>query len=233
MKIPASTKGKYEIKSNAINQSKYNIITFLPKALLYQFMRLANIYFLIIAIIQLIPVISPLTPLTAIVPILFVLAVSLTREGMEDYNRHKYDNTLNSENVLVFRDHKWINECSGNLLVGELVIVNQDNPFPADLICLDSSLHEGLCFIETGTLDGEKSLKDKISVKQTAGLFNNGGKWTENVNFAAKCTCEPPNSELYKFDGNLTITPVKSNNEELETIPIDAKQILLKGEIDF
>ena len=39
-------------KDNTINTTKYNIITFLPKSLLLQFMRFANIYFLIITIIN-------------------------------------------------------------------------------------------------------------------------------------------------------------------------------------
>ena len=39
-----------KFKDNKIDTTKYNIFTFLPKALLFQFMRLANVYFLVIAI---------------------------------------------------------------------------------------------------------------------------------------------------------------------------------------
>ena len=46
-------------KNNTISTTKYNLITFLPKALLYQFIRLANIYFLFMTIIQCIPILSP------------------------------------------------------------------------------------------------------------------------------------------------------------------------------
>ena len=64
-------------KNNTISTTKYNALTFLPKALLYQFIRLANIYFVFIAIIQSIPIISPLGAATAIAPLVFVLTVSL------------------------------------------------------------------------------------------------------------------------------------------------------------
>ena len=71
-------------KNNKISTRKYNIITFLPKSLIIQFLRPANIYFLIIAIIECIPLISPLSPLNAILPLILVLSVSLIREGIED-----------------------------------------------------------------------------------------------------------------------------------------------------
>jgi magnesium-transporting ATPase (P-type) len=50
---------------------------------------------------------------------------------------------------------------SGTLYLGEIVEVLQDNTFPADIIVLDSELPGGICFIETGTLDGEKNFETK------------------------------------------------------------------------
>ena len=70
-------KEEYHFKDNSVDTTKYNIITFLPKALLYQFMRVANIYFLCCAVLQCIPLISPLGAQTALVPIIIVLSVSL------------------------------------------------------------------------------------------------------------------------------------------------------------
>lgn len=51
------------------------------ESLLLQFERLANIYFLIIAILQSISIISPLGPLTAWAPLIVVLGISMLREG--------------------------------------------------------------------------------------------------------------------------------------------------------
>ena len=85
-------KTEYKFKDNCVDTTKYNIITFLPKALLFQFMRVANIYFLICAVLQCIPAISPLGAETALVPIIIVLSVSIIREGIEDYSRAKLDN---------------------------------------------------------------------------------------------------------------------------------------------
>ena len=90
--------------TNFIKTSKYNLINFLPKSLLLQFLRYANIYFLIIAVLQSIPSISPLNPFTAIAPLLIVLGLSMTREGAEDYDRHRSDKNLNSSFTLAFEE---------------------------------------------------------------------------------------------------------------------------------
>ncbi|MCQ2817285.1 MAG: phospholipid-translocating P-type ATPase [archaeon] len=160
-------------KNNKVDTTKYNCFTFLPKALFYQFMRLANVYFLATAIIQCIPIISPLGPATAILPLVFVLCVSLIREATEDMARAKMDKEQNDEQVEVYRNKQWTKVTSGELMMGEIVKVKKDDAFPADLVLLDSSLPEGICFIETGTLDGEKTLKLKNPPPFTKGKFNN------------------------------------------------------------
>ena len=84
-----------EYPSNFIRTTKYNLFNCLPKSLLLQFKRYANIYFLIVAILQAFPEISPLQPFSAIAPLCFVLALSLLREWMEDYERYKSDLEIN------------------------------------------------------------------------------------------------------------------------------------------
>ena len=232
----------YKFKNNKIDTTKYNIITFLPKGLLYQFMRLANVYFLFTAILQCIPVISPLGSATALFPIIFVLAVSLIREAYEDCKRANLDKIQNSVKCKVYRDSEWIDIESGDLELGEIVIVEQDEIFPADLVLLDSPLPEGICFIETGSLDGEKTLKQKNPAADTIGKFlgenthrnsdsisendndKEEKKWIKNLNFKGECVCDQPNPELYFLNGKINCTIKK----EKLIFPIDHKQLLLK-----
>ena len=110
--------------------------------------------------------------MSAVAPLIFVLSVSLIRELIEDLQRAKLDKEQNSEFVEVFRNGKWINSVSGDLKIGEIVSVRKDNTFPADLILVDSCLKGGFCFVETGSLDGEKSLKIRESPIFTKGKFN-------------------------------------------------------------
>jgi len=159
-------------KNNKISTTKYNAFTFLPKALLYQFIRLANVYFVFMAVLQSISLISPLSPTTAIAPLVFVLAVSLIREAVEDLKRRKLDNEQNSNEVETYINGTWMKIQSGNLQMGEIVRVKKDGVFPSDLLLIDSNLKDGICFIETGTLDGEKTLKIKNAPNFTKGKFS-------------------------------------------------------------
>ncbi len=195
-------------KSNSISTTKYSLITFLPKALLFQFMRLANVYFLIIAIIQCIPSISPLSPSTAIAPISFVLSVSLIREGLEDFARYTYDKKTNNEKVKVYRDGGWTETFAADLQIGEVVFISEEKAFPADLILLDSSVKEGLCYIETATLDGEKTLKFKKAHQRFSDRFKAGKDLTQFVScfsLNGYCVCDNPNDTLFKLNGSMKV----------------------------
>lgn len=47
------------------------------------------------------------------------------------------------------------------LRVGQIVKVSEGEYFPCDLILLNSSEPNGICFVETKNLDGETNLKHK------------------------------------------------------------------------
>lgn len=82
---------QFNYTTNYIRTTKFTKWSFFPLCLLQQFKRFANVYFLVIAIIQSISIISPLNPATAVAPLVFVIAVSMIREAIEDYIRYKAD----------------------------------------------------------------------------------------------------------------------------------------------
>ena len=185
---------EFKLHDNTITTNKYSLITFIPKGLLIQFFRLSNIYFLFTAIIQSIPLISPLTSVTSIVPLIFVLGVSLIREGIEDLARHNYDNLNNEEEVIVFRDNKFVKSKSKTLKNGEIILVYENKSIPTDMILIDSGLSEGICYVETSSLDGEKTLKLKVANKYTKGFISNDIKVNKGIE---KIVCD----EKYLFNG--------------------------------
>ena len=71
--------------TNAIQTGKYTPFTFVPKSLYIQFLRVANVYFLIIAVLSSIGEISSLSPFTSVAPLVFVLGTSMVREALEDW----------------------------------------------------------------------------------------------------------------------------------------------------
>ena len=178
----------YKLKDNTISTTKYNIFTFIPKGLLFQFSRLSNIYFLFTAIIQSIPLISPLTSLTAIIPLLFVLGVSMIREALEDLGRYYYDKLSNEEEVFVYRNKKFIKAPSKSLKHGEIILIYENKNIPADMILIDTGFRDGTCYVETSSLDGEKNLKLKVANRQTQGFISSD---TELENKTIKNVIDP------------------------------------------
>ncbi|KAF2180727.1 phospholipid-translocating P-type ATPase [Zopfia rhizophila CBS 207.26] len=216
---PANSANKYV--DNHISTAKYNVVTFLPKFLFEQFSKYANLFFLFTAILQQIPGISPTKRYTTIVPLGIVLLVSAIKEYIEDFRRKKSDQTLNNSKAQVlkgsaFTDTRWI-----NVAVGDIVRVESEEPFPADLVLLASSEPEGLCYIETANLDGETNLKIKQAIPETADLVSP----SELSRLGGKIRSEQPNSSLYTYEATLTVSAGGGEKE----LPLAPDQLLLRG----
>ncbi|CAD8112753.1 unnamed protein product [Paramecium primaurelia] len=211
-----------EFPSNFIKTSRYNVVTFLPKSLLLQFTRYANIYFLCIAIIQCIPVLSTLNPFSAIAPLVFVLGLSMAREGWEDYGRHVSDNEVNSTECIILKNRVATNSTWAELSVGDYILVKKDESFPADLIVLSSSIESGACYIETSSLDGEKNLKPKSAILESQQLYKEIEGYCEDQ---IRVEAQVPTQNLYELDASLFL-PVDGKEKKFQ---LTAKQLLLRG----
>ena len=230
----------YKFKDNTITTTKYNIFTFLPKGLLYQFSRLSNVYFLFTAIIQSIPLISPLTSLTAIIPLIFVLGVSMIRELIEDLRRNNYDNLNNEEEVIVFRNNKFVKSFSKTLRQGEIILVYENNNIPADIILIDTGFGEGTCYVETSSLDGEKTLKLKVANKYTQGFISNGICANKGIEkyimpkkyfFSGIIKINAPNANLNYINGTFHPLFIKRGVMIEQDIILTTNEFLLKGSV--
>ena len=123
---------------------------------------MANVYFVIIGILQLIPSISNSNGVPAqLFPLAAVIFISMMKDLFEDWKRHKSDNAENMNKTLIynketkqFEEKRW-----QDVKVGQIVKVNENQYFPADLILIKSSEKKGLSFVETKNLDGETNLK--------------------------------------------------------------------------
>ncbi|KAK4779064.1 hypothetical protein SAY86_006592 [Trapa natans] len=205
-----------QYRSNYISTTRYSIISFVPKAFFEQFRRVANIYFLVAAICSLFPV-SPFKPVSMIAPMAFVLGVSMLKEGLEDWRRFMQDMKVNSRKASMhITDGIFSNKHWKNIRVGDVVKVEKDKFFPADLLLLSSSYEDGLCYVETMNLDGETNLKVKRSLESTLCLDS------EECfkDFKGLIKCEDPNPSLYTFVGNLEY--------ERQIYPLEPAHILLR-----
>ncbi|KVH95088.1 HAD-like domain-containing protein [Cynara cardunculus var. scolymus] len=211
----------YKYPTNDVSTTKYNVVTFLPKSLFEQFRRVANLYFLLVAVLS-VTSLAPFSPLSLIAPLVFVVGISMLKEGVEDWHRFLQDLEVNSRKVKVhigngmFVDRSW-----KVLRVGDVVKVSKNEYFPCDLLLLSSSYEDGVCYVETMNLDGETNLKIKRCLECTLG-FDEELKFDK---FKATIRCEDPNSSLYTFVANLEF----GDEDQLDcSYPLSPSQLLLR-----
>ncbi|GAB7360255.1 hypothetical protein MBLNU230_g8015t1 [Neophaeotheca triangularis] len=216
---PANAANKYV--DNHVSTAKYNAFTFLPKFLFEQFSKYANLFFLFTAILQQIPNISPTNRYTTIVPLGIVLLVSAGKEVIEDNRRKSQDRQLNRSPAKVlrgsrFEEAKWV-----DIRVGDIVRIESEEPFPADIVLMASSEPEGLCYIETANLDGETNLKIKQAIPETSTLVSSA----ELSRLGGRIRSEQPNSSLYTYEATLNMQAGGGEKE----LPLQPDQLLLRG----
>lgn len=90
-----------------------------------------------------------------IIPFIFILSVTAIKEAYEDYLRHIEDSKTNSTTFLHLNGKEYAMYTSGDIKVGEILKIKENQPFPCDLILIGSSEENGLAFIDTANLDGE------------------------------------------------------------------------------
>ncbi|KAJ5272711.1 hypothetical protein N7478_007836 [Penicillium angulare] len=220
---------------NWIRSSRYSFWSFFPRQFFAQFTKLANFYFLIVAILQMIPGLSTTGTYTTIVPLLIFVGISMGKEGFDDWRRYRMDKEENNRVALVLRSsetpihenmpgshsYEWIEIKWSDIQVGDVIKLKRDEPIPADLALLHANGPNGVAYIETMALDGETNLKNKAPCQPVAKVCS-----TEEdiARHSLHFVVEDPNLDLYKFDGHVIV------NQE-EKLPLTNNEIVYRGSI--
>uniref|UniRef100_A0A8B9U5N8 Phospholipid-transporting ATPase n=1 Tax=Anas zonorhyncha TaxID=75864 RepID=A0A8B9U5N8_9AVES len=187
------------LASNRLKTTKYTALSFLPKNLFEQFHRLANVYFVFIALLNFAPAVNAFQPELALAPVLFILAVTAIKDLWEDYSRYLSDKEINHMECLVYsrNEKKYISRYWKEVQVGDFVQLRCNEIIPADILLLSSSDPDGLCHIETANLDGETNLKQRQVVRRFLELDSE----FDPLKFTSVIECENPNNDLSRFRG--------------------------------
>ncbi|XP_044861083.1 phospholipid-transporting ATPase VA [Mauremys mutica] len=195
------------LANNRLKTTKYTALSFLPKNLFEQFHRLANVYFVFIALLNFVPAVNAFQPELALAPVLFILAVTAIKDLWEDYSRYRSDNEINHMECLVYcrNEKKYMNRYWKEVEVGDFVQLRCNEIIPADILLLSSSDPDGLCHIETANLDGETNLKQRQVVRRFLELDSE----FDPLKFTSVIECEKPNNDLSRFRGYIVHTSGK------------------------
>lgn len=147
-------------------------------------------YFLIISVLMILGTYttwfdSPITPWSTLGTLIVVVAVAMTKEGLEDWKRHRADRATNSQATHKFtyllensirnpqllttidaesRPPQLVDIDWKSVNVGDFVKIFNNENIPADVILVGSSEPFGNAYVETSNIDGETNLKLKNSV---------------------------------------------------------------------
>ncbi|KAG6908762.1 hypothetical protein DXG01_003374 [Tephrocybe rancida] len=102
-------KPEFVYTSNQVITSKYTVITFIPRNLLEQFRRIANLFFLAISILQFFHKFSTISIGVVILPLIIILGITAIKDGYEDVKRHESDKRINHSTVKVLAGGEWKN----------------------------------------------------------------------------------------------------------------------------
>lgn len=209
------------LKDNSIETSKYNWYNCVPKILIEQFSKMANIYFLIIAILQSINYISISNGKPIILlPLSFVIILNGLKDILEDLKRKYADNKENNNEVKKYENQlictKWM-----DLKKGDIVKIHENEFFPADLLIIASS-ENNMCFVETKSLDGETNLKYKYVDLELSKFVDK--KIISNIELNEDflmIECKRPNDNIFDFTSKVLF--------EDKTVLLNKDSALLRG----
>jgi len=219
----------YLFSSNFVKTSKYEWYNFIPKFTLEEFnpkTKIANCYFLLVSALQCIPIISNTSGYpTTLIPLLIVLIVDGIFLVLEDLSRHKADKEANAS--IAIKLNKQTNkliECQWHeLQVGDIVKIQSREKIPADIVILCvaelAETPQGLCYVETKSLDGETNLKVRNGLPMTYSKLH------EHFDFSSlkgEIEMEHPNKLIDSFTGVIDL-------DNLGKDPIMTNNILLRG----
>jgi phospholipid-transporting ATPase len=214
-----ANENRLDYPDNRIRTSKYTFLNFLPKNMMLQFSKMANIYFLVIGLLSIIRPISTTDGVPLIfIPLAIIILVSAVKDIVEDWKRHASDNEENIRPCQVFRDGKFVTVRWRDLRCGNIIKIKENEFFPADVLVLKSSGKKGAVYIETKNLDGETNLKYKQANKEIAEEFQTDAQLSSANN---KFDYEPPNVYLYNFTGAF-----HTKNAQ---VPLNEQNFILRG----
>ncbi|RWS07408.1 putative phospholipid-transporting ATPase VD-like protein, partial [Dinothrombium tinctorium] len=211
-----------EYAKNEISTTKYTLLTFIPRNFFEQFHRFANIYFLFVQFLNWIPALNAFAKEIQLIPMFFVLFVSALKDIIEDRRRYFADMKVNNRKCKIYvlnqappksekqyKIKKW-----KDIRVGDIVHISCNEVIPADILLLKSSDSSKTCYTETMNIDGETYLKQRQAVSIT--------KTFEEIIDSIEIHCDPPNNQIYLFEGNIV------DKKQNKTMPLTIENLILR-----
>lgn len=120
---------------------------------------------------------------------------------------------------------RWKSKYWRDIAVGDLLLIKDGEPVPADILVVSTSETDGRCFIETMNLDGETNLKIRGALPET--------QWVQSVEEAVELQmlieCELPSNNMHSFAGKVILPRYDSGMAREDVVPIGLDEVAWRG----
>ncbi|XP_055539760.1 phospholipid-transporting ATPase VD isoform X2 [Wyeomyia smithii] len=218
-KTPKHDHPNGRLVGNKIRTTKYTLLSFVPKNLLEQFHRVANLYFIFIVLLNWFPQINAFGKEIAMIPVLFVLGVTAIKDLFEDRRRRASDKRINNSTCRVYNgeSERYKKVLWQDVRVGDLLHLSNNETVPADILLLKSSDPHGVCYIDTCDLDGETNLKRRQVIR---GFAEKQHIFMPSK-FTSRVEVDAPSTKIYRFHGAVI-------HPSGERVPVSTESLLLR-----
>jgi phospholipid-translocating ATPase len=147
-----------------------------------------------------------------VAPLLFVLAVTLFKEAVDDIYRFKQDKMTNEQEFtkLIIGVNNVIEKIlikSQDIQIGDIIEICQDERIPADMVILKTFDESGTVFIRTDQLDGETDWK----LRKAPGLSQSLTTLESLFDLKGNIEYDAPSKMIYEFTGVLNVNNENGN----------------------
>lgn len=216
---------------NTLRTTNYGgIWTFLPISLSQQFMRLPNLWYLLISILQLLLTkADPTRPWVAIIPFCVFVLLTFIKDVCQEILRYRRDRLTNSQQLHVLdgrqAHHRMVQR--GQLTVGNIVRVFANQECPADIVVLSAGRYDR-AYADVSYLEGATVAQVKTPVEDTKSDLS----LSALMSIRGRIVCDAPNNCLTDFCGSLKLknrprlTGLHFQNFMLQGCRIDRKSVV-------
>ncbi len=134
---------------------------------------------------------------TYIAPLAVVLAITIIKEGVDDFKRYQRDQEANGQKYKKITEKGIIDLTSAEIQVGDILQLNANERVPADMILLFTTDKSKSIFLRTDQLDGETDWKLRKPVAFTQEI----GDPTSFIGDKSHILADPPSKQIYYFKG--------------------------------
>ena len=126
-------------------------MNFVPLVLFNQFKFFFNLFFLLVSLSQFIEALRVGFLFTFLAPLVFVLLLTMAKEGYDDFQRYQRDKVVNQKLYKSIDPiaKQAVDMPSKNLKVGQIIFVQSGERVPADMVLLYTTDKSGSVFIKT------------------------------------------------------------------------------------